>query len=276
MGRAHGAVGATVACALVVLVLATGVLVARDAVSCGAWPFQPRCYVALQPGPTRDALGFVEVTGATSYAASGELRLTTVAVDEDLDLGEWWRARRSDVIDTVPREVLYPPGRDVAEVDERNAEQMSDSQRVATSAALDALGGGDLEDDREDLEIDIDAGAIGGPSAGLMFALAVVELLDAEDLTGDTVVAGTGTLDADGRIGPIGGITQKVVGGSAGGRPADVFLVPVANLAEARRAPVDEDVLLVPVASLEGAIAALDAIRAGRDPSGALALTAKG
>jgi Lon-like protease len=128
-----------------------------------------------------------------------------------------------------------------------------------------------------DLPVDvaIDAGIIGGPSAGLMFALSIVDLLDPDDLTGGTVVAGTGTVDADGRVGAIGGIRQKVVGATLRGadrRPATVFLVPRGNLEEAQDAPVGRDVLLVPIDTLDDALEALADLRAGRQPVDALAL----
>jgi Lon-like protease len=117
--------------------------------------------------------------------------------------------------------------------------------------------------------IEVDAGAIGGPSAGLVFALSLLELLEPEDLLGDLVVAGTGTLARDGSVGSVGGVTQKVVGATSprdGSEPATVFLVPVDNLEEARRAPVGNDVLLVPVGTLTEALEALAELRAGRTP----------
>ncbi len=72
-----------------------------------------------------------------------------------------------------------------------------------------------------------------------MFALGIIDKLDAEDLTGGKVIAGTGTIDDEGKVGPIGGIPQKLVGAKDAG--AVVFLVPADNCAEARaqrRSPV--------------------------------------
>lgn len=125
--------------------------------------------------------------------------------------------------------------------------------------------------------VTIDAGIIGGPSAGLMFALGVLELLGEDDLTGGRVVAGTGTITADGEVGPVGGVRQKVVAASTRRGAADaasVFLVPRANLAEARRAPLGSDLLLVPVDDLDGALSALEVVRSGRTPPEAYALEA--
>lgn len=124
------------------------------------------------------------------------------------------------------------------------------------------------------VEVDIDAGKIGGPSAGLSFALAIVDELGEEDLTGGAVVAGTGTIDPEGRVGPIGGVTQKIVGSlqREDAPPATVFLVPRGNLDEARAAPVDRELLLVPVDTLADAVDALRDLNAGRTPDGTYAL----
>ena len=77
--------------------------------------------------------------------------------------------------------------------------------------------------------------SIGGPSAGLMFALSVYDRLTPGSLTGGAVVAGTGALDRDGRVGPIGGIQQKVAG--AADADAELFLVPPDNCEAALEAP---------------------------------------
>lgn len=126
------------------------------------------------------------------------------------------------------------------------------------------------------LEIDIDAGRIGGPSAGLMFALSIVDRLSPEDLTGGKVIAGTGEIGLDGRVGPIGGIQQKIPGAQQRGDglpPAEVFLVPRDNVEEARGAVVEQPIVLVPVDTLDDAVAALAALRAGERPDGAFELT---
>lgn len=88
---------------------------------------------------------------------------------------------------------------------------------------------------------------IGGPSAGMMFALAIVDTLTPGPLTGGARVAGTGTIDGDGNVGSIGGIQQKIV--AAGNIGAGVFLAPPGNCDEAVGAPQDK-VRVVPVATL--------------------------
>ncbi|CAN5235934.1 PDZ domain-containing protein [soil metagenome] len=97
---------------------------------------------------------------------------------------------------------------------------------------------------------------IGGPSAGLIFSLAVFDTLTPGALTGGDAVAGTGTIDADGAVGPIGGIQQKIV--AAADAEAEVFLVPADNCDSAMGADVREDeIRLVRVETMHQAVAAL-------------------
>ncbi len=103
-------------------------------------------------------------------------------------------------------------------------------------------------------DIQIESGSIGGPSAGLMWALGVTDLLTPGDLTGDRAIAGTGTVDLAGNVGPIGGITLKVE--AAEQADAETFLLPQANLAEARTA--DTELQLVPVLTVDEAISFLE------------------
>lgn len=102
-------------------------------------------------------------------------------------------------------------------------------------------------------EVTIDSEGIGGSSAGLMFALEVRDRLDEPDLTGGLKVYGTGTLDVDGNVGPVGGVKQKVITAQSAG--ADVFLCPQDNYDEAQS--VASSVLVVPVASFSDAYAFL-------------------
>lgn len=100
-------------------------------------------------------------------------------------------------------------------------------------------------------EVEIHIGDnIGGPSAGMMFALAVVDTLTPGSLTGGASIAGTGTIDDEGRVGSIGGIQQKIVAARDAG--AEVFLAPPGNCDEAVGAP-DDDIRVVPVFTLEEA-----------------------
>ncbi|MFW5933270.1 MAG: PDZ domain-containing protein [Actinomycetota bacterium] len=349
-----------------ILAVAVGaVLFVRGEIPCDVVSLQPSCDVTLAPGPTEDILELVTFDGTDSYPPSdGELQLTTVAVKDELSLGDWLDGRTSDLVEVVPRETVYPEGTDEAEVAELNAAAMDDSQLVATVAALERVGyeldpqgalvagvaedavtdelavdevivgvdgepveesadvveevgahspgdrlvldvrGEDDEDDERQIEVtlgsspddpdrgyigvflttdldlpvdvDIDAGSIGGPSAGLMFALSIIELLEPDDLIDGRVVAGTGTLDHEGEVGAVGGVRQKVTAVTTGddGARAEVFLVPRDNLGDARQAPVGEDLLVVPVDTIDDAISALEALADGREPEDAELLAA--
>ena len=101
---------------------------------------------------------------------------------------------------------------------------------------------------------------IGGPSAGMMFALGIIDKIKAEDLTHGMVIAGTGTIDDEGRVGPIGGIAQKLHGARAAG--ATVFLAPAANCAETV-GNVPDGLRVVKVSTLDDAMAALAALPSG-------------
>jgi PDZ domain-containing protein len=101
---------------------------------------------------------------------------------------------------------------------------------------------------------------IGGPSAGMMFALAIVDKLTPEDLTGGGHVAGSGTIDPAGSVGAIGGIRQKLAG--ARGAGATLFLMPQVHCEEAA-GHVPDGLAVVPVTTLQGALDALAAWRAG-------------
>lgn len=98
--------------------------------------------------------------------------------------------------------------------------------------------------------------SIGGPSAGLMFSLAIYDMLTPGSLTGGQSVAGTGTIDASGVVGSIGGIQQKIVG--AREADAGLFLVPPANCAEALAAPAG-DMRLVRAPTMSSARESIEA-----------------
>ncbi|HXV92570.1 MAG TPA: PDZ domain-containing protein [Pseudonocardia sp.] len=112
-----------------------------------------------------------------------------------------------------------------------------------------------------DGDIAIRLGDIGGPFAGLMFALAVVDKLSPGELTGGRFVAGTGAITPDGVVQPIGGIPFKMDAARTAG--AEVFLVPEANCVEAL-ATVPDGLQLVRVTTLDEAVGGLDALREGR------------
>lgn len=107
------------------------------------------------------------------------------------------------------------------------------------------------------VEVDIDSQNIGGPSAGLMFALEIMNQISEEDLTAGYRIAGTGTIDAEGNVGAIGGIRQKVFGAIDVG--ADYVLVPESNYPDAIEAAGD-DIEVVLVATIGDALTFFDGL----------------
>ncbi|GAA2143412.1 hypothetical protein GALLR39Z86_00170 [Glycomyces algeriensis] len=125
------------------------------------------------------------------------------------------------------------------------------------------LGDADLQSTHDDpygIEIDTEALDIGGPSAGLIFALGIVDRVTEGDLTDGKVVAGTGEIDPEGNVGGIGGIQQKIHGADEAG--AEVFLSPASNCSDAVTV-APEDMTIVRVETLADAVSALESLAAG-------------
>ncbi|MFB7025989.1 MULTISPECIES: PDZ domain-containing protein [unclassified Streptomyces] len=108
--------------------------------------------------------------------------------------------------------------------------------------------------------IDIKLADVGGPSAGLMFALGIIDKLTPESLTGGRFVAGTGTIDDKGKVGPIGGIEMKLVGARNAG--AQYFLTPADNCATAA-SDIPDGLTLVKVGTIDDATKSLEKLRKG-------------
>lgn len=106
-----------------------------------------------------------------------------------------------------------------------------------------------------EVDVNVDP-AIGGSSAGLIFALAVYDTLTPGSLTGGEAVAGTGTVAPDGTVGPIGGVSQKIASSREDG--AELFLVPAANCDEARSAR-NGDMRLVKATTFDDTLASIKA-----------------
>jgi PDZ domain-containing protein len=109
--------------------------------------------------------------------------------------------------------------------------------------------------------VKITVGNIGGPSAGMMFALGIIDKLTPLNLTGGKFIAGTGEITASGQVEPIGGIQQKMVAARAAG--ATVFLTPAGNCSDTVGA-VPAGLRLVKVSTLSQAVTDLEAIKAGK------------
>ncbi|MFI6561743.1 PDZ domain-containing protein [Streptomyces sp. NPDC050534] len=109
--------------------------------------------------------------------------------------------------------------------------------------------------------IDIKLADVGGPSAGLMFSLGLYDKLTPGSLTGGKFVAGTGTIDDDGKVGPIGGIQMKTVG--ARDKGAQYFLTPADNCSAAAK-DTPGGLTLIKVNTIDDALGALKDLRAGK------------
>ncbi len=108
--------------------------------------------------------------------------------------------------------------------------------------------------------IDIKLADVGGPSAGLMFALGIIDKLTPDSLTGGRFIAGTGTIDDKGEVGPIGGIEMKLVGARNAG--AEYFLTPADNCATAA-SDIPDGLTLVKVNTIDDATKSLEKLRKG-------------
>ncbi len=231
--------------------------------------FAPLPFVLAQPGLTADVLGardgknVITVTGAPVRETRGQLLMTTIQApgpSEKVDLGElvdsWFRTDRA----VMPKEAIYPSGKTTEETEEHNLEEMAKSQSTAAEAAL-----GYLHKNPADVKVDLNLADVGGPSAGLLFSLGIVDKLDGDgsggDLTGGRTVAGTGTIDPDGTVGAVGGVALKTQAARRDG--ASVFLVPKAECSDAA-SELPEGLQLVPVTTLSGAVDALRALNRGQ------------
>jgi len=202
--------------------------------------------VILSTQPDTPADGVLEV-GDTIVAVDG------AAVDRYEDLAPTVSARS--------------PGDEVVlTVESQDGEQRTETLTLAARPDDPSAGFLGVTGDTRDydpglpFDIDIDSGQVGGPSAGLAFTLAVLDVLTEGELTGGRTVAVTGTILDDGSVGPVGGVAQKAA--AAAGAGAEVLLVPADEEAEARGR--DHGLEIVPVATLDDALEALVAL--GGDP----------
>jgi PDZ domain-containing protein len=180
--------------------------------------------------------------------------------DTNVSLGDvidsWFRTDRA----VMPRDSVYPSGESVKEIERHNTEQMRASQDAATEAALNYL---DLSD--KNVKVTLRLADVGGPSAGLLFSLGIIDKIDGNgsggDLTGGRSVAGTGTIDADGTVGAVGGVALKTQAARRDG--ATVFLVPKDECGDAE-SELPKGLRLIPVTTLKGAVSALVALESGK------------
>lgn len=114
----------------------------------------------------------------------------------------------------------------------------------------------------EDVSVNYNLNDIGGPSAGMIFSLAVIDKLTPGELNGGKFVAGTGTISEDGTVGSVGGVEHKVVAAHEAG--AELFLAPADNCADALSSETG-DMVIASVENLDDAVEAMEAFAAGED-----------
>ncbi|MER5351561.1 S16 family serine protease [Kitasatospora sp. NPDC002551] len=233
----------------------------------GVAAFVPLPYTLTFPGVTADTLGSYQdrpvltITGAPVRTTQGQLRMVTISATNPGERTTLWRSLQAwfDQDEAVrPTDTVYPQG-DPAKAEEVTAEQMAESQDAATAAAL-----AHLQLSPAQVKVKVDLGDIGGPSAGQMLALGIVDKLAGDgkggDLTGGLTVAGTGTIDDQGVIGAVGGVPLKTQAAARDG--ATVFLLPKDECADAR-VNTPAGLRLVPVGTLEESLSALEGLRTG-------------
>lgn len=125
-----------------------------------------------------------------------------------------------------------------------------------------AIGVTIMQDFAFPIDVTIQLNNVGGPSAGMMFALGIVDTLTPGELTGGERFAGTGTIDAEGRVGPIGGIRQKLYGAKDAG--AEWFLSPDRNCPEVV-GHIPDGLRVFSVADLDDALAVVEAVSGDGD-----------
>lgn len=216
----------------------------------------PSAYSVEMPGPTQNVLGssdgkqVIAVSNARTYRGKGKLLLTTVNASglpgyPVTNAEVLWALFDPHAI-VMPREVVVPTGQTAEEYESESAKEMKDSQDAAVKAAKNMMKkrGIDVSDAKVSMHVD----DIGGPSAGMMYTLGLIDKLTAQDETGGRIIAGTGTINAKGKVDEIGGIRLKMIGAKRDG--ATWFLAPKGNC--------DEVVGHVPAGMRDVAVSTID------------------
>ncbi|MEU9128564.1 S16 family serine protease [Kitasatospora sp. NPDC048540] len=231
--------------------------------------FAPLPFTLTQPGVTADTLGsyqgrtVITITGAPTRATEGQLRATTISATnagERISLRQALNGWLENDEAVLPTSLVYPEP-DPADAVQETTRQMTESQDAATAAALNYLH---LPPGQ--VKVGVDLGDIGGPSAGQMLTLGIIDKLSGDgaggDLTGGRTVAGTGTVDDQGRIGAVGGVPLKTQAAARDG--ATVFLLPAQECKDAK-VNLPDGLRLVPVTTIDESVAALKALKNGGD-----------
>ena len=154
----------------------------------------------------------------------------------------------------------HPAGSTLTVTITRNGQSMNVQVGTKQQSGHPVMGVAVEEQYKFPFTVKISVGDIGGPSAGMMFALGIIDKLTNDNLTGGKFIAGTGEITASGQVLPIGGIEQKMVGARNAG--ATIFLTPASNCADTKGA-VPAGLRLVKVSTLNQAVTDLEALQTG-------------
>lgn len=226
----------------------------------------PTPYVIIEPGDAFHVEPMVDIA-AHQPLSSGHLMMTTVRMSYANGSGllRAFFDRQAHVF--LKSSVLQ--GQTPQQYSDKQQRYMHASQNDAIQAAYNKAGirytivpnENDMlliQPESQDQFVHITAGEIGGPSAGLVFALEIYNRLTAEDLTKGYSIAGTGEIDPKGRVGAIGGIEYKVVAADRAG--ADIFFVPQLNWEVAIRQAerIHTDMRIIAVTSMDDVLQYMD------------------
>jgi PDZ domain-containing protein len=178
----------------------------------------PLPFAIVLPGDAQNIFNkIITIKNQKTYAPSGRIDLMSIRVTNPTNwiigpevIYSWIKADEA----VYPRAAIYSPGTTAESEDKKAKADMTNSQNNAASAALSFLRlhpeYGVAANDLHLKNISFDVKKTGGPSGGMIFALGVIELLTEKDLLQGRHIAGTGTISTDGKVGPIGGINEKI------------------------------------------------------------------
>jgi len=221
----------------------------------------PLPFAIIMPGSAQNIFEkIITIKNQRSYPSTGRLDLMSIRVTNPNNwiigpeiIYSWIRSDEA----VYPRAAIYPPGTTNESEKKAATADMTSSQSKAIGAALTFLRAnpdfGLTRDQLVEKNIRFDVERTGGPSGGMIFAIGVIELLTPRDILGGRHIAGTGTIAIDGRVGPIGGINQKIYSAHKAG--AQIFLAPLGNQSDITNPP--QGITVVFVATLTDAIKAL-------------------
>ena len=222
----------------------------------------PLPFAIVLPGQAQNIFEkIITVKNQESYPATGRLDLMSIRVTNPNTwligpeiIYSWLKADEA----VYPRAAIYPDGTTQESENKQAKADMVGSQDNATTAALSFLRlhpeYGITADNLHVNNITFDVKKTGGPSGGMVFAIGVIELLTKKDLLHGRHIAGTGTISTDGKVGPIGGINEKIRAAQKAG--ATLFLAPADNREDVAHTP--DGIHVVIVSTLEQAISALN------------------